>query len=94
MSIKDMVDKASFEDIKKKTAPLRLLEENWDSYGAPPPNPEEIDMAERIALKLEGLLGNKESFTPVSDGFSVEWHQGGWDIEIYISNKRKNVSRT
>jgi hypothetical protein len=58
-------------------AKLRQLKHGWDSYGGLPPTPEAIAVAE--------ILLQPGSLVPSPDGgLQIEWHQGGYDIEITI----------
>jgi hypothetical protein len=56
-------------------ASLRDLKDNWDSYGAKPPD-------ERALKAVEAGL----SIVPTSDGgIQIELHIGGRDVEIAIT---------
>jgi hypothetical protein len=62
---------------------LRNLEPNWDTYGAPAIAPESIDTAIRLARFLPDHAMPEPSVVPTSGGgVQLEWHQGGFDIEV------------
>lgn len=68
--------------VEKRVADLLALEEDWDSYGADPPSP-------ATAARALAWLGTlpPETAAPwlvptVNGGVAVEWHEGGWDVEL------------
>ena len=65
----------------KGLAAIKVLKENWDSYGGLPATAEAIDTAEWFCA------------VPMSDGgIQVEVHAGGKDVEIEIAPSGKITS--
>ena len=50
---------------------LKTLENNWDSYGSPPPNDASIELARRAATQFDKLLGKVDGVGPVADGGAI-----------------------
>jgi hypothetical protein len=76
--------------MNKKLKNLQKLEKNWDSYGAEPIH--EFALAEADTLfKCFKALGVKEpQAVPTNEGgVQLEWHEGGYDLEIVISSEGK-----
>jgi len=62
---------------------LASLQENWDSYGAPPLDKNCIEKARELYATLPD---NGWWVVPCSDGgVQIEKHEGGLDIELTIS---------
>lgn len=69
--------------LRERAAELKVLPPNWDSYEGVTPDAETVDKAVEIALALTDL--GKAQLVPGSDGsVQVEWHEKGWDVEIWI----------
>jgi hypothetical protein len=65
---------------------LADLKPGWDSYGGKAPTPEAIAAA-RVMIEWEPTA------TPLSGGgVQLEWHAGGYDIEIRIAPDGREVS--
>lgn len=57
-------------------------EPNWDSYEARALTPEVIELADSIYRNI--------AFVPTTNGgFQVEFHCGGFDVEIEIDSQRR-----
>lgn len=72
----------SIYPLHPKLLPLAKLEENWDSYGAKPIDPNVLEHANYILWAMPSW------WTPVpcSDGsIQLERHAGGMDFEFTIS---------
>ena len=67
---------------------MRTLEENWDSYGALPPEPGAIDRAIVFAREFFGV---KPHVSCTNDGKIVFEGDGGNSIEIGGSNGRDEI---
>ena len=64
---------------------LCSLEEDWDSYGARPPDPRLMLSAMLILSRSMGDETPTPSVVPTSrGGVQLEWHLHGYDIEVEV----------
>lgn len=65
---------------------LLKLKQGWDSYDAGPCDPPTVEMAKRIGEALSSLIPSYDpEYVPCGDGsVQVEWHAGGWDLEVWV----------
>jgi hypothetical protein len=69
---------------------LRLLEKDWDSYGADKISESAITTAESFLKLFEALSFSPPAIVPTSDGgIALEWHTKSNSLEIFISAKGK-----
>lgn len=72
------------ERAMRQLAEMRHLLPNWDSYGASMIDRAAIAKAQEL---LPTLLPGPWQAVPCSDGsVQLEFHAGGFDIEIHVSN--------
>jgi hypothetical protein len=72
---------------------LLALQQDWDSYGAPPVDPNAIERG----IELLGRVMSSDSLAPTfvptsSGGCQLEWHTPSRDLEIEISADAKLAS--
>lgn len=61
---------------------LKLLQPDWDSYGAPPIDLGAIERGKQLIATLPDWGWQ---IVPVCDGgIQIESHRSGYDVEIYI----------
>lgn len=70
---------------EKAFAQLTLLEENWDSYGGKPIDPDHIGAARFVLDQIMSRDTPPPHVTPMSNGsVQLEWCRDGVDLEIEI----------
>ena len=87
-------------DVLPRLAELDALEENWDSYGSPPPSPKLIGDALAIVQRAERLLGYSQAspmptpnVVPLSGGgIQIEWQTPVRELELEFSEGRLPVA--
>ena len=85
-------------DVLPRLAELAALEENWDSYGSPPPSTELIGHALAMVQRAERLLGYSHaeqqlmptpSIVPLSGGgIQIEWQTPVQELELEFFEER------
>lgn len=71
------------QEVFKKLDSFKLLEENWDSYGALPIDPDCIERAKSFLLAIGVLFTPPLWPCPTSHGgVQFEWNHNGKDLEI------------
>ena len=83
-------------DVLPRLAELAALQENWDSYGSPPPSPKLIGEALAIVQRAERLLGYSQaspmptpSIVPLSGGgIQIEWQTPVQELELEFFEER------
>src|SRR5438094_720084 len=71
----------------KKVSRLAELTDNWDSYGAKPPEPAIIDFAIRILGWLEDEKLEIPSIAPTARGtIHFEWSNKGRELEVEVGS--------
>lgn len=66
------------------------LPHNWDSYGAPPPDPRLGFSALRLLVRVMHDNTPAPAIVPLSTGgLQLEWHQQGIDLEIEINEQHR-----
>lgn len=64
---------------------LIALQQDWDSYGAPPLDPHVLRSAVRLLMRSMREETPAPFLVPLSTGgLQLEWHQGGFDIEVEV----------
>ena len=72
----------SFDD---RLEELLNLKTNWNGHGAGPVSPRAADCARAMWAALEGIGMKPPQLVPLDGGsLQMEWHEGGFDIEIQI----------
>lgn len=72
------------EKLKKELAELSELEDNWDSYGAPPFTKETIDKVDSIIDHLDDRYEDPD-IVPNPTGIQLEWNRALYDaLEISV----------
>lgn len=70
----------------RKFLEILKLEPNWDSYGAPKIEREQVWKAIGLLCDVMEHETPKPWVVPTSGGsIQLEWHEGGHDLEVYIS---------
>jgi hypothetical protein len=65
---------------------LLSLPQNWNSYGARPIQPQNVDSAVQLLHQLAGQNTPQPIVVPtVRGGVQLEWHTDGIDLEIEIN---------
>ena len=85
---------AWFNSFLTEIGQIGELDENWDSYGAPPIDPHCAEAATNLLLSVLDSSTPKPCVVPTSrGGIQLEWHRAGVDLEVEIeSPARVNVS--
>lgn len=66
---------------------LRNLPRGWDSYGAKPIDIDCIQEAMRLLVQIMKEDSPVPCVVPTAEGgVQLEWHQGGYDIEVEIAS--------
>lgn len=80
-------------EIRGRLDQLRRLPENWDSYGGVPPSRRALREAESFARSFDRPFLPVAQIVPSNDGgVQLEWHCGGWDVEIEITPDAAEVT--
>lgn len=78
---------ASLSSVFSEMTRLLHLDENWDSYGAPRPDPASVRRALELACEVMTESTPPPSVVPTSRGcVQLEWHTRGIDLEVEFSN--------
>jgi hypothetical protein len=71
------------ENVLNEIEGLRLLEANWDTYGAVRINRHSLNAAKELLRELARPKTPAPSVVPTSDGsVQIEWHTRGIDLEL------------
>lgn len=74
----------SYYDIDKQLERVRMLQDDWDSYGAPAPSPESITRAERVLNQLIILRRwLPRRIVPAGEGGTALYWRGGPNDDNY-----------
>ena len=95
------------ESVHERLAELSMLEADWDSYGASPPSPRALAMAQSVIARMAAhfdATGIPTDLMPIADGgVQVEWRgrsrelalnaapDGSWS---YLLVERESGERT
>lgn len=78
--------------ISEQLASMRLLQENWDGYGAAPPHADVLDLAQRLTEFLETLFerssagASRLQVNPTRiGGVLIEWDDPSTQHEIELN---------
>jgi hypothetical protein len=93
MSAYLMTSTQKWEENQKKFSELSSLAKGWDSYKALPVTRRALNEAKGFLSSFNLPYVPLGFACPLSDGgMQVEWHCGGWDIEIEISADAREVN--
>ena len=71
---------------------IKVLPNNWDTYGSPSPSAETIDLAERVAQQFPSEL--QPEIMPERDGsIGLSWETPKFEIELLINSNSENSPR-
>lgn len=68
---------------------IKILPNNWDTYGSPSPTIETIDLAERVAQQFSSEF--QPEIMPERDGsIGFYWETPKFEIELHINSNNEN----
>jgi hypothetical protein len=87
---------AWFRKIRAEVEALKLLPENWDSYGAPKLNRVLLGAALPMLAQVVSPKTPRPSVVPTSDGaVQFEWYTRGFEIQVrVVSSSKFHLSAT
>lgn len=81
-----LTSEQKYKERQARIASLRKLEEGWDSYGGQPPTRKALREAESCLSSFDRPYLPLGHPVPLSNGgIQLEWHCGGFDVELEIS---------
>jgi hypothetical protein len=82
-----------YAEIRERINELRRLPENWYSYGGTPPSRRALKEADVFATSFDRPFLPVAQIVPTSGGgVQLEWHCGGWDVEVEIAPDAAEVT--
>lgn len=79
-------------DAIQQVSDLTALAPDWDSYGAKAVNADAAIDAVQLLLKIAYPEISAPSIVPLADGgLQLEWHRGGIDVEIVLSDDEPGI---